>query len=98
VPSPRISSHAHAPDIVVKVVIAIVVGYGLAALVAAAFSVILPTDQADDVLIGTMASFVVYAGAVIWTFTAQRPLSLWLGLLIPAAIAAAILAAHRSLV
>jgi len=98
VPSPRINSRPSTPDIVIKVVTAIVGGYGLAAIIAAAFSIILPAEQADDVLIGTMASFAVYAGAVIWIFTARRPRWLWLGLLIPAAIAAAILAARGSLV
>lgn len=69
-------------------------GYVLGALVAAAFALFLPMNRLDAALTGTLASFVVYALAVMWVFAARTAWRAWLGLLIPCALLGALLAVH----
>lgn len=65
---------------------AIVGGYAVAALGAAALAVYLPLPRADAALTGTLLSFLIYAGAVIWVFAARDAGRAWLGVLLPAAL------------
>ncbi|PWC27524.1 DUF3649 domain-containing protein [Teichococcus aestuarii] len=62
-------------------------GYAVAALFTAALSLGLPMPRAEAVLTATMASFAVYAAAIVWAFAAPGVLRAWAGL---AAVAAAL--------
>ena len=72
-------------------VAAIVGGYVLAALVTMLLSVSLPMARSEAVMTATLLSFAVYTCAVMWVFATRSALRAWLGLLIPAAVIAAIL-------
>lgn len=74
---------------------AILGGYVLAALSAAALPLVLPGDRADAVLTGTMLSFVIYVCAALWAFAARSARSAWLGLAPGSIIAIAILIVHK---
>ncbi|KAA0682428.1 DUF3649 domain-containing protein [Roseomonas genomospecies 6] len=59
-------------------------GYALAALASVAV-LALPMSKPPAVLTGQLASFVIYAGAVIWVFAVRSALRAWAGLLVVAA-------------
>lgn len=77
-----------------RTVAAIVGGYALSALAAAALALYLPTTRAEAVLSGTMAAFVIYPGAVMWVFAARTAARAWLGLLLACLLPGALLALH----
>lgn len=65
-------------------------GYALAALGSVA-ALALPMSKPQAVLTGMLASFAIYAGAVVWVFAARSALRAWAGLLaaaVPLAVAA----------
>ena len=66
-----------------RIVAAIGGGYALAA-VASVAALALPMDKPQAVLAGTMASFLVYTGAVIWVFAVRSATRAWVGLLLAA--------------
>lgn len=66
-----------------RVVAALFGGYALAALTSVA-ALALPMDTVEAVLAGMQASFLVYAGAVIWVFAARSAVRAWLGLAVAA--------------
>lgn len=73
-----------------RLVAAIFGGYFLAALASVAV-LALPMDKGQAVLTGMLASFAIYAAAVIWVFTARSAGRAWAGLLViglPLALAA----------
>jgi hypothetical protein len=73
-----------------RIVAALFGGYALAALGSVAV-LALPMSKPQAVLTGMMASFAVYAGAVIWVFAVRSALKAWLGLIavtLPLALAA----------
>ncbi|MDF2600892.1 MAG: putative iron uptake protein [Methylobacterium brachiatum] len=55
-----------------RVVLAAVGGYGVAALSAALLALILPMARSEAVSTGTLASFAIMAGAVVWVFAARN--------------------------
>ena len=59
------------PTIAARLTAAVVVGYALAVSVSACLSLVLPMARADGVLTGLLASFIVYAAAVIWAFSVK---------------------------
>ncbi len=61
-------------------------GYVLAALCSTALALWLPLARAEAVIAGAMASFAVYAGAVMWVFAARTAGRAWAGLAWPAAV------------
>lgn len=69
--------------LVSRIIAAIFGGYALAALSSVA-AVALPMDAAQAVLAGMLASFAVYAGAVIWVFAVRSAWRSWTGLLVAA--------------
>lgn len=73
-----------AGPLVSRIVAAIGGGYTLAALASVA-AVALPTDKAQAVLTGQLASFAIYAGAVVWVFAVRSAARAWAGLLAAAA-------------
>jgi uncharacterized protein DUF3649 len=58
-------------------------GYALAALFSVAV-LALPMSKPQAVLTGMLASFAIYAGAVIWVFAVRSALKAWVGLIIVA--------------
>ena len=66
-----------------RIVCAILGGYALAALTSVA-ALALPISRAQAVLTGMLASFVVYACAVIWVFAVRSARRAWTGLLVAA--------------
>ena len=58
-------------------------GYGLASLAAAACAVTLPMERSDAVLTGMMVGLTVQAVAAIWVFAADSATKAWLGLVAP---------------
>lgn len=67
-----------------RIVAAILGGYALAALTSLA-ALALPIERSQAVLTGMLASFAVYAGAVVWVFAVRSARRAWAGLLIAAA-------------
>ena len=79
--------------LVSRIVAAIFGGYGLAALSSIAV-LALPVAPAQAVIGGVLASFAVYAGAVVWVFAVRSARRAWVGL----AIAATVLAVPAAIV
>jgi hypothetical protein len=76
--------------LILRLIAAIFGGYFLAALASAAV-LALPMNKGQAVLTGMLASFAIYAAAVIWVFAARSAGRAWAGLLVvslPLAIAA----------
>ena len=67
-------------------------GYALAYAFTACLTVLLPLPKTEAILTAAMLSFLLYAGAIIWAFTASTSWRAWLGLLAPIAVLAAITA------
>ena len=67
-----------------RIVAALIGGYALAALASVAV-LALPMSKPQAVLTGMLASFAIYAGAVIWVFAVRSALKAWVGLIIVAA-------------
>jgi hypothetical protein len=73
-----------------RIVAALFGGYALAALSSVAV-LALPMSRPQAVLTGMLASFLIYAGAVIWVFAVRSALKAWVGLIVvavPLALAA----------
>ena len=66
-----------------RIVAALLGGYALAALFSVAV-LALPMSKPQAVLTGMLASFAIYAGAVIWVFAVRSALKAWAGLIIVA--------------
>ncbi|CAO3357898.1 DUF3649 domain-containing protein [Azospirillum melinis] len=67
-----------------RIVAALFGGYALAALGSVA-ALALPMSKPQAVLTGMLASFAIYAAAVVWVFSARSALRAWAGLLAAAA-------------
>jgi hypothetical protein len=67
-----------------RIVAALFGGYALAALSSVAV-LALPLSKPQAVLTGMLASFAIYAGAVIWVFAVRSALKAWAGLILVAA-------------
>ncbi|CAO3377267.1 DUF3649 domain-containing protein [Azospirillum argentinense] len=70
--------------LVSRIAAALFGGYALAALASVAV-LALPMTTPQAVLTGQLASFVIYAAAVIWVFAVRSALRAWAGLLVVAA-------------
>ena len=57
--------------LVARLTAAVFGGYALAVSVSTCLALVLPMARADGVLTGLMASFIVYAAAVIWAFAVK---------------------------
>lgn len=69
--------------LVSRIVAALFGGYALAALASVA-AVALPVSPSEAVLTGMLASFAVYATAVVWVFAVRSAWRAWAGLLVAA--------------
>lgn len=67
-----------------RIVAAVFGGYALAALASVAV-LALPMSKTQAVITGMLASFAIYAGAVVWVFAVRSAGRAWAGLLIAAA-------------
>ena len=66
-----------------RIVAALLGGYALAALGSVAV-LALPMSKPQAVLTGMLASFAIYAAAVIWVFAVRSALKAWVGLIVVA--------------
>lgn len=66
-----------------RIIAALIGGYALAALSSVAV-LALPMNKVQAVITGQLASFLIYAGAVIWVFAVRSALRAWVGLIIVA--------------
>jgi hypothetical protein len=66
-----------------RIVAALFGGYALAALSSVAV-LALPMSKPQAVLSGMLASFAIYAAAVIWVFAVRSALRAWAGLIVVA--------------
>jgi len=76
-----------------RLLAAVVGGYAVANLGAIALGVLLPIARVDAVYIGLLASFALYAAAVVWGFAAATACRAWLGLAVAAAPCLAVIGA-----
>ena len=70
--------------LVSRILAALFGGYALAALASIAV-LALPISKPQAVLTGMLASFAIYAGAVIWVFAVRSARKAWAGLFVVAA-------------
>jgi hypothetical protein len=66
-----------------RIIAAVFGGYGLAAAASVA-AVSLPLPRTEAVLVGMLASFAIYAGAVVWVFAVRSARRAWTGLAVAA--------------
>lgn len=78
-----------AASIVSRIAAAVLGGYALATISGAAIARFLPLSRADAVLTAMLCAFAVHAAAALWAFAARSATRAWIGLSLPAALAAA---------
>ncbi|MDR0200721.1 MAG: DUF3649 domain-containing protein [Delftia acidovorans] len=76
----------HGP-LISRILAALFGGYAVAALASVAM-LALPADRTQAAISGTLLSFAVYAGAVIWVFAVRSARRAWAGLLVAALVLA----------
>ncbi|MEN2991531.1 hypothetical protein WG926_24680 [Tistrella sp. BH-R2-4] len=74
----------HAVAVILRVIAAVAVGYGLGALVTILLARHLPIPARDATQAGVMAGFLVHGGIIIWAFAARTTLRAWGWLAVPA--------------
>ncbi|HEX7865999.1 MAG TPA: DUF3649 domain-containing protein [Variovorax sp.] len=78
----------HRLGVASRAVAAIAGGYGIAALSATVLALCLPAAfgmaRSEAAMTGTLASFIVFALAVMWVFAARTALRAWFGLVVAA--------------
>lgn len=77
-------------NVAARTAAAVLGGYAVAALFAAAIARLLPLPRIEAVLPGTMLAFFVMPGVAIWAFLARSATRAWAGILILAALLAAL--------
>ncbi|MGC4071951.1 MAG: hypothetical protein QM760_05445 [Nibricoccus sp.] len=77
---------------------AIAGGYAVAAGTNVALTLALKNTgpKEDVIMLATMPSFLVWAGAVIWVFTARTAVRAWLGVAVPGVVVAMVIWFLRS--
>lgn len=73
-----------------RIVAAVAGGYAFANVIGIFLVRALPSAKAETALAMTLASFAVYAAAIIWTFAARSARIAWLGLLVPTLVLGAL--------
>ena len=79
-------------EVVSRIVAAVGGGYVLANLGAIALYHALPTSHDSSLQLALLASFPVYAAAVVWSFAARTSARVWWGLGAPAAACVVVIA------
>ncbi len=87
--SPRTGQHRLA--VASRTAAAVLGGYALASCFALVISLLVRTPREEAVLLGSLPSFLILLGAVLWSFAARSALRAWLGIIAPL-IALALLA------
>lgn len=72
-----------------RVLASVFLGYILANTLGLMLALGLPVDRLTGILIGTLATFVVWAAAIMWIFAQKSNVRVWLGLLAAIAITGA---------
>ncbi|THF60726.1 iron transporter [Pseudothauera rhizosphaerae] len=80
------ADHRPVLNVTLRSALAILGGYGLAALAASAFAVGMPLPRVDAVTLAIMLSFIVYLLAVMWVFATATLLRAAAGLAVGAAV------------
>ena len=78
-----------------RIIAALFGGYLIAALTSVCITQWVPMSRADAVVTGMLLSFLAYLGAVIWCFACRTAWRAWFGILLPAAILAAVFGLGR---
>lgn len=73
-----------------RTVAAIVGGYVLAALFTTTVALLAHAPREEAALLGAVPSFLIFAGAIIWAFTARTAGRAWAGIALPTLILAAL--------
>lgn len=73
---------------VARCVAAVLGGYGCTQVASIVVAHLVPGSRADGVLVATMTSFLVYTGAITWSFAAASTRRAWIGLLVPTVLLA----------
>ncbi|MCD0504778.1 DUF3649 domain-containing protein [Bordetella petrii] len=73
-----------------RVAAAVFGGYALASAAAACLAVWLPMARPDAVITAMLLAFVIYAIGATWVFATRNAWRAWGGLLVPAAVLAAV--------
>jgi hypothetical protein len=78
-----------------RIIAALFGGYLIAALTSVCITQWVPMARADAVVTGMMSSFLAYLLGVIWCFACRTAWRAWAGILLPAAILAALFGLGR---
>jgi hypothetical protein len=78
-----------------RILAALFGGYLIAALTSVCITQWVPMPRADAVVTGMMSSFLAYLLVVIWCFACRTAWRAWAGILLPAAILAALFGLGR---
>lgn len=73
-----------------RVLAAVLGGYALTSAATVLLAQVWPLPPAQAVAASTMLSFALYAGVIVWIFTAKRLGTIWLGLVVATAVCAAL--------
>ena len=73
-----------------RVVAAIGGGYALAAFSSTALALALRVPREEAALLATLPSFLIFAAAIVWAFTARTAWRAWAGILLPLLLAATV--------
>lgn len=65
-------------------------GYALAAFFSTTVALLVRTPPEEAAYLGAVPSFLVFAGAVVWSFAARTATRAWLGIALPALALAAL--------
>lgn len=83
-------SPAHRWSVAARTTAGVVGGYALAAFVSTTIALLVRTPHEEATAMGALPSYLVFAGAVIWAFTARTAARAWLGIGAPALVLAAV--------
>lgn len=87
---PLASSRGAALALLSRIAAAILGGYALTAAFVIFLGAVLPLPKGQAVLAGSLASFALYTAAIVWVFAVANLKRVWLGLLLPAVVLAAL--------
>ncbi len=69
-----------------RVVAGIAGGYALAAFFSTTVALLVRTPREEAALLGAVPSFLVFAAAIVWAFTARSVARAWAGIGLPIAV------------
>lgn len=81
--------------VLLRALVAMLGGYALANAAGILLSYILPMPRSDAVMTSLLASFAIYAAAVLWVFSVRSLHTAWIGVLLPTLVLAIVSAVLR---